>query len=440
MHANDSGRPVAPVTRDYAYYALAVLLAANFLNYTDRFLISAVGPLVQEHFKLSEARFGGLSSVFTIGYLVASPFVGLLSDRYNRPKILAVCVFVWSLATAGTALSRNYTHLVWARIFTGVGEAGCLSVGPALVADYFPKAMRGKMLSIFYAGMPLGSAAGYILGGQLGGRQYKFGLPFLIAAIPGFVIMMLVQTLREPRLGAVEGVDLQKEAAEPASWKTYLDLARNRTFILIVLALATVTFLIMPLVFFFPHYFVAVKHVELDRATLLIGIVAFMAGVGGNLLSGYLGDRLAARTPRAYTQLACLTLAAGIPFLFVTLLSHRPLVYAFALFGGMLSFFMYLPLLNTQIANITTTHNRATAFAFTVTAMHLIGDAVSPTVFVIVADRIGGVQIHEGREIAATAAHGLQVTYLIFAGLLVVSVFFSWLASRSIPDRKTEAA
>src|SRR5438034_279566 len=82
-----------------ALWALAVIFAANFLNYTDRQLVSTLEKPLIEELGLDTTEFGMLWTLFTVGYMLCAVPVGLLADRYSRTKIFAVCVVIWSLAT-----------------------------------------------------------------------------------------------------------------------------------------------------------------------------------------------------------------------------------------------------------------------------------------------------------------------------------------------------
>jgi MFS family permease len=53
------------------------------------------------------------------------------------------------------------------RCFVGVGEAAYGPVAPSVISDLYPVARRGQVLSWFYVAMPVGSALGYALGGQV---------------------------------------------------------------------------------------------------------------------------------------------------------------------------------------------------------------------------------------------------------------------------------
>src|SRR4029079_12812222 len=118
---------------------------------------------LREAFHLTPTEFGYLWSLFTIGYLVCATPIGYLADRFNRCWMCAICIVIWSAATLGTGLATAKWMLYVSRLFIGVGEAGGIIIGPALLSDYFSQRRRGRALSIFYLGQPLGGTAGFIL-------------------------------------------------------------------------------------------------------------------------------------------------------------------------------------------------------------------------------------------------------------------------------------
>ena len=49
----------------------------------------------------------------------------------------------------------------------GIGEAAYGPVAPTVISDFYPVEIRGKVLAWFYMAIPVGSALGYTLGGQV---------------------------------------------------------------------------------------------------------------------------------------------------------------------------------------------------------------------------------------------------------------------------------
>src|SRR5271163_412213 len=207
----------------HARTALLVLTALNLLNYADRNVLFAVQPLVQTEFHLSKTQIGYLTSAFLGFYMIAAPFAGPLADRYSRKMIIVVGAVFWSALTLLTAVTHTYFELLIRHTLVGVGEATFVTIAPTFVADLFPERMRGRIFGIFYLAIPVGTAAGYLLGGKLG-PSMGWRFPFYIAAAPGFLLGLAVAFLPEPPRGQFDSV---KETPERG---TLRGLVRNRAF------------------------------------------------------------------------------------------------------------------------------------------------------------------------------------------------------------------
>src|SRR5205085_12228248 len=110
----------------------------NLLNYVDRYVFAAVGESIIKDLALNDRKFGILAGSFMLVYTILSPMIGWMGDRYNRSRLLAFGVGLWSVATVGTTFSRDFYHMCFWRALLGVGEASYGIVAPALLADLFP--------------------------------------------------------------------------------------------------------------------------------------------------------------------------------------------------------------------------------------------------------------------------------------------------------------
>ncbi len=440
----------------YARYALAVVFTANFFSYLDRQIVSALEKELSASFGLTKTEFGGLWTAFTVGYMVFAPVVGFLTDRRSRPKIFAVCVFLWSLATIGSGLAPSKSVLYAMRFFIGIGEAGCLVIGPTLLSDYFPKESRGRALSIFFLALPLGGTAGYIVGGVVS-KHFGWQNAFYAAGLPGFLIAALVWRLLDPPRGGSGAEDAGPHGGPGGAVKgvrPYLALLRNRTLLFIILAQAFAVIILVPLLHYGVGFFESKHGMEKDRATLTLGIIALVAGGLGNTLSGILGDRFARRTKGAYALLAAVGFGAGLPFLLVGFTSDSRLLFLPALTVGAFFYFLCMPAVNTQIANAVPARQRAMAYALAVFVLHLLGDTLAPILFGGVAHSVADGQI--AREPAAFDAlawnlgltvaldiadsMGTQAAFFGFSFTLVLSSLCCFMASRSAARDEAAAA
>ncbi|MBC8133335.1 MAG: MFS transporter, partial [Deltaproteobacteria bacterium] len=276
--------------------ALGVLTAVNLLNYVDRYIPAGALPLILVAFGLSDTQGGLLQSLFMLPYAIVSPLVGVLGDRSRRFLIAGTGVLVWSVATFGSGLAPTFAVLLAARILIGVGEASYTVVTPSLLGDYYPPERRARILAIFYAAIPVGSAVGFAVGGAVG-TYLGWRWAFYIAGVPGIAMALLLMTFADPRRGAKENRPVAVPKATqppgplspPASWRS---LTARRSYIINVTSQTIYTFAMGGLAAWMPTYFARVRGIPLARSSITFGAVVCLAGFAGTLLGGHLSDAL----------------------------------------------------------------------------------------------------------------------------------------------------
>ncbi len=359
--------------------ALIVLTALNLLNYADRNVLFAVQPLVQDEFHITNAQIGLLTSAFLGFYMVAAPFVGPLADKYSRKLIIVLGALFWSGLTLLTAVTHTYTELLVRHTLVGVGEATFVTIAPTFVADLFSEQIRGRILGVFYLAIPVGSAAGYLLGGHLA-PTHGWRYPFYIAAAPGFVLALLVLFLKEPPRGQFDSV---RETPERGS---VLGLARNPAFLTSTLGMAAMTFSLGGIQVWMPKFLYSERHYTLEAANLAFGIIIVIDGIVAALAGGWLGDYLLKRMKSSYYLVSAASMLLGIPVMIVALFSKGPIMIPAI---GVAAFFLLLNTapLNAAVINSVGSHIRATALAVNIFIIHILGDVPSPTMMGWVADK-----------------------------------------------------
>jgi MFS family permease len=335
---------------------------------------------------LTDAEGGLLQSVFIVTYSLVSPLAGWLGDRHPRLPLAAVGVLVWSAATVASGLAPTFALLLLARAVIGVGEASYAVVTPSLLSDYYPAEQRGWALAVFYAAIPAGTALGYVVGGAVG-EAFGWRAAFFIAGAPGAVLGLALLFLREPRRGAL---DAAGPAATPLAFGASLRaLARRPSYVYNTLAQVLYTFAMGGLATWMPTYFVRERGIPLTRATATFGLLLVIAGFGGTLLGGYLGDRLAPRVRGAQFAVAGWSLAGCFGFTLVTVLAEAPGFFWSAMFVNLFLLFLNIGPLNAAMANVLPADLRSRGFALATMAMHLLGDAASPWLIGVASGHLG---------------------------------------------------
>jgi MFS family permease len=382
--------------RRTARFALAVLTLINLFNYLDRYVVaSLVESLKKSELALSDTQAGSLMTGFVIVYMLTSPIFGTLGDRRGRPGLLALGVGIWSVATALGGLARSFLGLFAARATVGVGEAAYGTIAPAMLADYFPKEKRGRVFAIFFAAIPIGSAAGYALGGLM---DLKFGwrAAFTIAGVPGLLLALLCLKLKDPPRGAhdEDSGRRTKDVGEapgsgtptptsfvprPTSWTaSYARLLRNAPYRRTVAGYAAYTFALGGLAFWAPAFLERVRGMSKADATVQFGAIVVATGFVGTFAGGWAGDHFLRRTRKSYLLVSGWATLAAAPAALVAFASPNRAVYMSAIVVTELLLFASTGPINSAIVNVVAPEERATAVALSILGIHLLGDVPSP--------------------------------------------------------------
>jgi len=377
------------ITRRQAAFAVALLFGVNFLNYIDRYVIAAVGILIQKDFALRDAQLGLVGSMFMVAYMAASPFTGVIGDRFPRRFLVGGGVLLWSLATVLSGMASTYHHLLLARSVIGIGEAGFGVVSPTLISDLFSREARGRMLAFFYVAIPVGTALGFLLGGYVG-EHHGWRPAFFLAGAPGVVLGLLAFRMREPPRGAGDGVTSAQE--HRFEWGAARTLLANRSFLYTTLGMAAMTFALGGMAYWMPPFFARLRGLSLARANALFGGMTLVAGFVGTFAGGWLGDRLLRRTEKAYLLVSGVGMLVGVPAAWIGLIATRPAVYLPAMFVAEVMVFLNTGPANAVLVSAVLPEVRATAIALSIFAFHLLGDVPSPVLIGWMSDWTGSLE------------------------------------------------
>jgi MFS family permease len=369
----ERGRP-SSVPR-FALGVLAVLTAINFVNYIDRYVVSAVAENIRIEFGLEDDITGLVGSMFMIAYTVVAPVSGWLGDRIPRKTVTAIAVGAWSLATLGSAWAPSIEWLLVMRALVGIGEAGYASVAPSMIADLFETDRRGRMLAWFYLAIPLGSALGFVLGGWIG-EHWGWRAAFAVASAPGLVLSVVAAFLPEPERGRF---DPGPRTAAPSFGVALRTMRASREWIVVTIGMTLMTFAMGGIAFWMPTFLQRPPHsLGEGEAGTVFGGITVVAGLLGTAIGGVLGDRAEKRAPGGYLRVSGWGLMLGAPFVAVMpLVDHLPTALACAFVAEVFLFLNTGPL-NAALVGSVPAAMRATAVSINVFCIHAFGDAGSP--------------------------------------------------------------
>ncbi|MBO0792364.1 MAG: MFS transporter, partial [Ktedonobacteraceae bacterium] len=325
--------------------------------------------------------------------------LGAWADRAKRKNVIAVCVAVWSLATAFTALTGNFVQLLISRMVLGIGEAGYGPASGAIMADYFSREKRARTLSWWGTAALVGLMIGIIVGGVVAGLG--FGLwrwAFLFTGIPGLILAFLVWRIREPQRNQA---DAEAAALDPDSYRvtetTSPLVVPKKILAQLGILLRIKSLLVLTIMQIFAFFVLAASAVYLPTlfqqkdtfglssgaAGLFSGTGIAVAGITGIILGGYLSDVLKRRHSGARVLVCGIGFLIGAPFyilsVVVALTWHNIFFYSFFFFSTTLLLNMYVGPSIAAMQDIAPSAVRASAVAISAFISHLMGDAFSPS-------------------------------------------------------------
>jgi MFS transporter, Spinster family, sphingosine-1-phosphate transporter len=375
--------------------ALGVLAFINLFNYLDRYLVSAlVESLKHSELALTDTQAGSLMSGFLIVFALIAPVFGALGDRMSRPRLIAFGVGCWSIATALSGVAWNFTSLFVARASVGVGEAAYVTIGPSLLSDYFPRNQRGRVMAIFFCAIPVGSALGYVVGGLMD-VHFGWRMAFFVAGIPGIVLAFLCLGLHDPPRGSQDddasSAAPERAAASPKSgdgrlFSPYLQLLRNKPYVLTVLGYVAYTFALGGLAFWMPAFLERMRGIPREQATVSFGTIVVITGFIGTFAGGWLGDYCTRYSQRAYLWISAIATLIAAPFAWLALTVPSQTVYVVCMVVAQLMMFLSTGPINAAIVNLVLPTQRASANALGVFTIHLLGDVPSPIIIGALSD------------------------------------------------------
>ena len=364
-----------------AIRTLGVLTAINLLNYIDRYLVPPLVPELERTLGLTDHQVGWLWPAFMLVYMVAAPVFGAWGDRGSRTRPIALGVIIWSLATVLSGLARSYPQLFAARALVGIGEAAYVAIAPALLADCFPAATRGRVLAVLNMAIPVGAALGYVLGGLLG-HHFGWRAAFFVCGVPGLLLAVAVLRLPDEPRARERGATAQGIAAATTATSEalalYLSLLRRGPFRLLVLGYAAYTFALGGLGFWMPTFLQRVRGLPADQATTGFGAIVVVTGFFGTLVGGWLGDYCLKRSAQGYLWFSGFITLAAAPLALLALSAPQPAVFYPAVVLAELLLFMSTGPINAAIVNSVEPFERASAVALSMFVIHLLGDVPSP--------------------------------------------------------------
>jgi MFS family permease len=352
----------------YAWYVTVLMMFFYMLSFMDRQIIAVMIEPIKADLSLSDVQIsllGGIS--FVLFYSTAGVFVGRLADSVNRPKLIAIGVFIWSLTTAVSGLVGKFWQLLILRMGVGLGESALLPSTLSLLSGYFPPHRLATPTSVFLLGAPIGIGLSFAIGGLLysvavdvtsapgwqdvifigGSAAWKMVLLFL--GVVGMLMTLLLSTVREPRnqnkVAAEKNIGSTVKLAKAATSAEVKEYAKGnwKAIGALYLGMALISLAAYSQAFWDITFLTRTYGWDASTGSFWYGMVQLFAGLSGMLFGGIVADKLTKRGVSG-ASIVMVIIGAGLaaPFSFMYPLmgsaSSALLLMVLAIFGSNMCF------------------------------------------------------------------------------------------------------
>ena len=398
-------------SKGYSNYVFVLLFLLYMFDYIDRMVVTSMFTSIERDWGITHTQSGLLvSAVYWAIVLLTFP-VSILVDRWSRSKTIGIMAIMWSLATALCALTGNFVQLFMARLLIGVGEAGYAPGGSAMISGLYPIDKRARMMGIWNASIPLGSAIGVLLGGIIAvklGWKHAFG----IVAIPGMIVAILFLFVKDYKTVDLSFFDKNRNKVRMEKKDMVKEFITKPSVLFTYFGIAAVVFVTTSMLTWLPTYFEKVNGIAQEKAGQMASSVMLLALIGAPL-GGHLTDRW--RKTRMNARLiypALSTFLSGV-VLFIALVMLKGTIQYIVLlvFGILVLSFISGAAAVTQ--DVIHPGLRATSYAIAVVVQNLLGASTAPVIMGKIYD-----------------TSNIQTALSVLPAVLLLGSLLFWLGSR----------
>jgi predicted MFS family arabinose efflux permease len=346
---------------------LPLLTLVNMFNYLDRQVVYGMSPLIGDTFHLTTLQLGYLATANLLVFAIASLVSGPVADRIGPRKVIFAGIFVWSVATIGSALSPSYHILLFFRALVGVGEGAYGPSANSLLCADAPPEKRGRAMGIYNVGMALGGTLGLCLGALLA-PKIGWRNVFWIAGGPSMLLALAAAFVAAP--------DRLPQPTKLPAWAYLL----KPTYILALLGGIAATFGASALIFWTRWLVIEERQFSIKIASIYMLLVGLFCGIGGVVAGGYAGDRLNKRAAGGHALAIGASMLLAVPIGTAALLTHAHVPFMFLTAGAAFLLSVYNGPSAAVVDELGPPQYSATLQAVFLFGIHVLGNAAAPPV------------------------------------------------------------
>lgn len=189
---------LADQARFNSYHA-KVLAWCFLIIIIDGYDIAVAGaalPSIMKEMGVTAATAGFMASSALFGMMFGAMLLGTLADRFGRRWTISLCVFLFSVFTAGAGYMNDPVSFSVMRFIAGLGIGGVMPNIVAQMTEYSPKKIRSFMTTVMFSGYAIGGIVAAVIGKQFI-VQFGWQVVFVAAGAPVLLIPFILKYMPE---------------------------------------------------------------------------------------------------------------------------------------------------------------------------------------------------------------------------------------------------
>ena len=148
-----------------------------------------------------------------VGGLAGRLFVGPLSDRFGRKRLVAMAFALEAVAFIGIGISQGLTLLYPSAVVFGFSYGATVTLLPALVGDYFGRAHAGAIVGRIFGTAGALAAVGPYVAQLLVDSSGSYRFAFALSGIANAAAFLMATRLPQKRVAALRGQIVRDSSA-----------------------------------------------------------------------------------------------------------------------------------------------------------------------------------------------------------------------------------
>ena len=183
----------APATAARGRQTAGVVLA-GFCAFLDLYAPQPMLPQLAHHFGLAPGQISQMISISTLAVALAAPFIGTLSDRWGRKRLIVASALAIAVPVTMAATSTSFAQLLFWRFLVGIFTPGIFALTVTYINEEW-EGHAGRAMSAYVSGTVSGGFVGRMLSAVVASRgdwRMAFVLLGVLNAIGGLAIWYLL--------------------------------------------------------------------------------------------------------------------------------------------------------------------------------------------------------------------------------------------------------